>query len=448
MRCMLALRVTVLALMALSGAWSVSPAAAEPILDEQSIAPPVQAAPEKTGMTEAVSLFKVQDYGGALKLLGDIASKDANMPPAQVIMAQWYEGAGLLKESKDALAHAAIESPNEPEVWLFMANAALRNNDMAKAASLYQKAGGLLATFNKSAQRKDRLQKQLQGGRIALAMATKDWSAAQKAFDDLLKADPKNALVLRRLAYCLYQQKKPDGALAKLQEAAKIDSTAVAPQAILAQFFQESGDRENARKWMAAAIDAAPKDIKTRLAVGQFALDTGNIEEARKQANAAMQIAPKSADAKFFRGVIAMLEKEYEGAESYFESVLKQSPKNFIYSNNLIFALIAQDDKAKNQRALDQAEANMRQYPGSADAAATLGWVLYKMGRLDDAERSLRGAASVANSDIDAAYFTARVAVDRGRNAEAKKMLENALKNGKPFVFRRDAEELLKQLQK
>jgi Tfp pilus assembly protein PilF len=442
------MRVSVVALIALSGAWSAAPATAEPILEEQSLVPSTQAVPEKTGMTEAISLFKVQDYGGALKLLDDIANKDANMPPALVIMAQWYEGAGMQKEAKDALARAAAETPGEPEVWLLLANAALRDKDSAKAASLFQKAGDLLATFDKSAPRKERLQKQLQGGRIALAMATRDWAAAQKAFEDLLKSDPKNVVALRRLAYCLYQQKNVEEALAKLQDAAKVDSTVVVPQAILAQFFQEAGDRENAKKWMAAAVDTAPRDIKTRLAAGQFALDTGNIEDARKHANAAMQIAPKSTDAKFFRGVIAMLEKEYEGAESYFDSVLKQSPKNFLCSNNLIFALIAQDDKAKNQRALEQAEANMRQYPSSTDAAATLGWVLYKMGRIDDAEKSLRRAAPAANSDVDAAYFTARVAVDRGRNAEAKNVLESALKNPKPFVFRRDAEELLKQLQK
>ena len=82
----------------------------------------------------------------------------------------------------------------------------------------------------------------------------------------------------------------------------------------------------------------------------------------------------------------------------------------------------------------------------SADAAVTYGWVLYKLGRLDDAEKALRGASSIVNSDVDAAYVAARVAIDRGRKAEAKKMLENTLKGTKPFVFRQDAEELLEQL--
>ncbi len=448
MKCTLAMRLAVVAFVALSGAWLARDAAAEPILDDHSLAPAVPVAPEKTGVGEAWALFRVQDYNGAMKLLREAAATDPSLPPALLIMAEWYEGVGRLKESKEVIDQAAAELPNDPEVCLFLARAALRDRDPAKAASLYEKAQGLVAAFDKNPRRKERMEKQLQSGQIALAMATKDWASAQKAFEALLKANPKNVLALRRLAYCLFQQKNPDGALAKLQEAAKLDPAASAPQAQLSQFYQASGDLENARKWMAAAVDAAPKDLKTRLAAGQLALDTGDVEDARKQANAAMQIAPRSADAKFFRGIIAMLEREYEGAESYFSSVLKQSPENFAYRNNLVFALIAQDDKAKNQRALDMAEANARQYPKSADAAATLGWALYRLGRIDEAERAMQGAAAIAISDVDAAYFTARVAVDRGRKAEARQMLESALKNPKPYVFRRDAETLLKQLQK
>ena len=169
---------------------------------------------------------------------------------------------------------------------------------------------------------------------------------------------------------------------------------------------------------------------------------------ASKHAKAAMQIAPKSSEARFFRGMIALLEKEYEAAEPYLEAAVKRSPGNFPYSNNLVLALIGQEDESKNRRALELAEANVKQYPKSADAAVTYGWVLYKLGRLDDAEKALRGASSIVHSDVDAAYVAARVAIDRGRKAEAKAMLESALKGAMPFVFRQDAEELLGELKK
>ena len=74
--------------------------------------------------------------------------------------------------------------------------------------------------------------------------------------------------------------------------------------------------------------------------------------------------------------------------------------------------------------------------------------VLYRLGRLDDAEAAFRKAASIAESDLDTAYFTARLDVDRGRKTEARRLLETALKNRKPCRFRQSAEELLQKLKR
>ena len=47
-------------------------------------------------------------------------------------------------------------------------------------------------------------------------------------------------------------------------------------------------------------------------------------------------------------------------------------------------------DKDKKNRAVQLAEINARQYPRSAAALSTLGWVYYRMGRAADAEQALR----------------------------------------------------------
>ena len=214
----------------------------------------------------------------------------------------------------------------------------------------------------------------------------------------------------------------------------------------MAQYCQQARDPENAAKWMAAALSAAPRDLKTRLAAGHLALDAGQLDEAQKHARAAGQIAPTSLEAKFFRGLIALFQEEYEAAELLFESGLKQSPHSFSFSNNLVLSLVEQKNEAKRNRALELAEANVRQRPRSPEAASTYGVVLYKLGRLYDAASALRKAASIAQSDLDTAYFTARVSVDRGRKAEARHLLETALKNPAPSRFRQSAEELLQQI--
>jgi hypothetical protein len=82
------------------------------------------------------------------------------------------------------------------------------------------------------------------------------------------------------------------------------------------------------------------------------------------------------------------------------------------------------------------------------ELASTHGLVLYKLGRLDDAEYVLRTAAPIAAADIDTAYVLARVSADRGHKAEGRRMLETALKSTKTCMFRQEAEELLEELRK
>ena len=217
----------------------------------------------------------------------------------------------------------------------------------------------------------------------------------------------------------------------------------------MAQFYERLGDRENAKKALAAALTAAPKDIRTRLAAGYRALDMGQMDEAQKQAVAAAQIDPKSTDAKFLRGLIALCQKDYSAGELFFESILQRSAGDFAASNNLALALVEQDDEAKSRRALEYAEVNVKKLPKSANAASTYGWVLYKLGRLDDAEKALRTAASLGKVSVDTAYFTARLEVDRGQKAEAKQLLESTLKGAKGLsMFQQEAQALLEQLKK
>jgi tetratricopeptide (TPR) repeat protein len=144
-----------------------------------------------------------------------------------------------------------------------------------------------------------------------------------------------------------------------------------------------------------------------------------------------------------------LCQKDYRTAESYFESALNRSSENaFPISNNLALALIEQQDAKKSSRALEYAEANAKQFLKSANAYSTYAWVLYRLGRLDDAEKALRVAAAAGPLSVDTAYYAARVAVDRGHKDEAKKVLETALKATGRSMFRQDAEDLLTELKK
>jgi len=149
------------------------------------------------------------------------------------------------------------------------------------------------------------------------------------------------------------------------------------------------------------------------------------------------------------RGIVALFQKDYKAAEMYFEGAHLQSPGNFAASNNLAIALAEQSDPAKQRRALEYAAANVRQNSNnqnSREAVSTYGWALYKLGRLDEADQVLQRLARTGLFGPDTAYYIARVAADKGRTEEAKRLLTAALKSKRPFSKEDEAKALLEQL--
>ncbi|MEN6406340.1 MAG: tetratricopeptide repeat protein [Thermoguttaceae bacterium] len=400
-------------------------------------------------LSDAVARFKERDIPGAVRQLKEAVKKNPDLPPPHVILAQLFAQVNSAQDVRTALEEAVTESPNDPEAYVLMGDIALRDRRVTEATMLYEKAASLMSSFTSSAKRKDVLQPRVLSGLASVDEAREKWAAAQKQLEAWLKIDPKSSQAKQRLARCLFQQKDAAGALEKLRDAAKADSNMLTPEAILAQLYEQAGDHENAKSWMAKALIAAPKDHNTHLVAGRWAFETLQLDEAKKQAAEALQCDPKSLEAKVLSGLVALFQKDYPAAERYFEAAHLQSPRVFGPSNNLAMALIEQKDEAKKRRALEYAENNVQQYPRSADAASTYGWVLYKLGRLDDAEKALNAAVSSGSlNNPDTAYYLARVAVERGRDSQAKQLLEGVLKTNAPFSMRPEAQKLLDQLKK
>jgi tetratricopeptide (TPR) repeat protein len=424
-------------------------------LPESATPPSAPAQPEEVSI--AIARFQAGDPEGALTLLREAAKKDADLSPAQVMMARLCWRANLFPLARDALEKAVREDPADPDAYAMMADIAVRERRVTEAELAYQKAESLLAKFDKSAKRKSDLQPVIYNGLASVAEARDNWAEAQRQLDAWLKVDPDNAAVMQRLARSLVQQKKVTDALEELKKATKADPTGAArgiqrgtviPEAIVARLCEQAGDRGNAKIYMALALAAAPKDPMTRLAAARWALETEQFDEAQRQVDAAMKLDEKSLEALILRGAIAAFQKDYRTAERYFDAARLQAPENFVASNNLALALVEQKDETKKRRALGYAEENVKRFPKSADAISTYGWVLYKSGRLDEADQALRAAMSGGMSSPDTAYYLARLDVDRNRADEAKMLLKGAMKTPGPFAMRQEAKLLLEQLNK
>lgn len=405
---------------------------------------------------DAFAKFKDRDIDGAMKLLDDAVKKHPELPPSQIILAQFFAAANSLPGMRGALEQAVLKVPTDPEAYIIFAEFALREGRITEADLLLSKARTLLETFKGDAKRKDNMQGRMLNGLSQVAIARADWAGAKKLLEEWLKLAPKDANVMQRLARVLFMLKEPQAAYAMLQDAKKADSSVLQPEAQMAQLYAGMGDSdpkvveknlETAKKYINMALKAADKkDIKVPLVAGQFFLETGNLDQAKEQAAAALAIDDKSIEAQLFRGIVALFQKDYKGAELHFEQAVLKAPNNFAATNNLALALVEQRDEAKNRRALAYAENNAKLYPKSAEAASTYGWVLYKNGRLNEAEQALNAAASAGNISSDTAYYLARVSADRGNKDVARNLLKAALASKRPFSQRDEAEKLLDKL--
>jgi tetratricopeptide (TPR) repeat protein len=399
-------------------------------------------------ITDAWARFKDRDVEGAVKLLEAATKKNPDLPPPYVLLAQFYIQANIAQGVQAALETGVQKNPEDPEAYVLLAQLSLRDRRITEAELLFTKANTILAKYDKNAKRKADLTSVVTAGLAQVYQSREDWTTAKKYLDSWLKADPKNAQALGQLASVLFKQKDADGALAKLKEAKAADPKAMTPEAILAVYYQQSGDKDNAKKLMEKALAAAPNDLNTQIVAAQLSLENAQLEDAQNRAAAALRIDSTSMDAKNLRGLVALFQKDYKTAERYFEDAHLKSPGNFSASNNLALALVEQKDESKKRRALEFAANNMQQYKNTTnavEAASTYGWVQFKLGQLDEADKALSAAIS-GNFAPDTAYYAAVVANEKNRKEEAKTLLKAALKNPAPFTMKQEATALLEQL--
>ena len=104
---------------------------------------------------------------------------------------------------------------------------------------------------------------------------------------------------------------------------------------------------------------------------------------------------------------------------------------------------------SRNEQALNYAELNVKTNNNSPDAASTYGWVLYRMGKKNEAEQVLNKAYQLAGSmSPDLAYYMAQVQYDLNKKDIAKHLVDSVLKGDRHFSMKKEAKELQAKLNK
>ncbi len=384
----------------------------------------------------------------ALLLLKEKAAKHPEWPPVQLILARLLFGVKQVVPARRALELAAVEAPQNPEVYLTFGSLALGDGRHSDAGLNFEHALTLVAAGKYDEEKARAYRREAFSGLSAVAESHEDWNLAEKRLKALLELEHRNGQARQRLGAVLYRLGNSDAAFAALTEAVK-DSPALEPAALsMARLCTQKGDIKKAEEWFDYAQKVEPRSARVKMAHATWLFESGRAAAARPEIEEAVKLEPGSTEAQRLRALIIWHLRDLPTAQGILEPLHREAPADSAVANLLALTLVEQDDKAKKSRGLQLAEVNASQFPRSPEVAATLGWALYRAGRTDQADQKLRAAVTGVRTTPDVAYYLARVIADKGQTDDARKLLESATKSTGAFAHREDATALLKSLTK
>ena len=154
-----------------------------------------------------------------------------------------------------------------------------------------------------------------------------------------------------------------------------------------------------------------------------------------------LQRSPRDTEVREMLGSHFMRSGSRSAAIIEYETIVKERPNDALALNNLAWMLLTENP----QRAEDLARRALAISPDVPQIADTLGWVLYKNGKLPAAATNLKFAVDKVPADGSVRYRYAVVLGAMGNSAEARQQLAKALA-GAAFPERAQAEKLAAEL--
>lgn len=409
---------------------------------------PAPKAPPPDDEQKAKEAFLAGKLDDALRHLGAAAKANPALSPPKVVAARWCVETGNGPQARLLIEQAAADDPAHPDVFLTNASFALAEGRVTDAVLGCTAALAATDSARWDADAKTRYRREARLGLAAAFEARGDSASVKTHLAALLDADPRNAQLRQRHARTLFLLDKPDEAFAELQAATKDDPTLDPPQMSMAQLWTGRHDFPKADEWYAKAVAAHPNAAKVHRALAGYLLDRGRTDAAKAHLAAAQKLEPTARDTKALAGLAARYAKDYTAAATVFEELVKDHPSFGFGVVNLALALAESGDATGKRRATELAEGYAKQNPRAAEPRAVLAYCLLKAGRTADAEKVARTVGGSGPLSPDAAYFVARVLADRGATDEAQSLLRAAAESKDGFVYRKDAADLLADLDK
>ena len=399
-----------------------------------------------------------------LWVIANLLGKERDQATVRQIMERLMQGHENDPEALYAYAHV-LSRMNEDDKALEILEKVLSmapdnvNANISYAAILQQqgKAEAATAWIDKALQRNDK-DFELRLFYARLLTDKKQYDAARRQFEVLIAQAPNNADVLYALGLLYLQSNRLDEAATYFQRLSTLDQHAGEAGYYLGRIAEEKGDLQKAASWYQSLSDGVNYfDAQVRL--GLILARQGKLDEARRhlqnihtdtqeQKNILIQAeAELLADKKLYKDAMAVYDQALENdqdldllysramlaekmgrldiLERDLKKIIEHDPKHAQALNALGYTLA--DRTNRYQEAYDLIRKAMELSPDDFYILDSMGWVLYRLGRLDESVTYLNKALS-ARPDPEIAAHLGEVLWVKGDKAAARQIWETAIK--------------------
>ena len=259
-----------------------------------------------------------------------------------------------------------------------------------------------------------------------LALQQGDAAGARIQLEKLLKSDfPDKSTVHFFLGQLEEEQKKPDLALEHYRQVTTGDQY-IAARGRAAQILQRQGKLEEARELLRTTRGSTPAE-KTQLilAEAQLLREAGHGDESYALLEAALAKQPDNPELLYETALAAERQGKPQVLEKHLGYLLKLKPDHAHALNAFGYSLAERNVRlAEAHKLIAQALALAPQDPFIMDS---MGWVLFRQGKLPEALKTLETAYGI-KADPEIAAHLGEVLWTMGRKDDASRLMNEAAK--------------------
>jgi uncharacterized protein (TIGR02996 family) len=383
----------------------------------------------------------------ALKVMERLMADRRDDPDALFAYAFLAMQAGKLPEAKEALSKAMALAPQNADIT--MAYLGILQQEGDKKAAL--------------AWLEDVLRKQPDEFQIRLVYArllaeSKQYDKARAEFERLAKVEPDNADVQFAMGLIHVQRNELDKARPIFERLVDSETHAAAASFYLGQIAESTKDYRRAWEWY-SSIPKGDIYLEAQLSMAVLLLKQGKHEAARAHLHQIKTSTPEEAlrvvrvegeiltqegrneealklydqalgdrydsELLYTRAMLAERMGRIDIVERDLRRIVEREPQNAQAMNALGFTLA--DRTERFQEAYGLIKRALELNPNDYYTLDSMGWVLYRLGRLDEAEAHLRRAQAVRD-DPEIAAHLGEVLWAKGDQKGAREVWESALK--------------------